>query len=121
MKIGSKLRTVRTVKNLKQENMAEILGLSQSGYAKIERDEVEVKLDRLAQITNALGMNVEDFLTLDTSLIFNNNGGQNQNINKGTLNYFPEDIKVLYERQIAALESIIVEKTKIISILENKS
>ena len=47
MIIGSKIRTLRTVKGFSQENMAEMLGMSLNAYAKIEREETNVQINRL--------------------------------------------------------------------------
>lgn len=47
-----KLRLLRVEKGWSQENMADTLGLSYNGYAKIERGETDISLSRIEQIAN---------------------------------------------------------------------
>ena len=42
MEIGTKIRKVREIKGLSQENLADELGMSVTGYGKIERNEVGI-------------------------------------------------------------------------------
>jgi transcriptional regulator with XRE-family HTH domain len=52
--LGNKLRSLRTEKGYTQENMAELLQMSVSGYARIERGENTdiglVKIEQIAQV-----------------------------------------------------------------------
>lgn len=72
MKVHEKIRKIRELKNFSQENMAEQLQMSVNGYAKIERGEVGLQMDKLERIAGVLGMNVVNLLTVDKSLIFLN-------------------------------------------------
>ncbi|MFT5619176.1 MAG: transcriptional regulator with XRE-family HTH domain [Arenicella sp.] len=47
MEIGNKIRTLRGLKNLSQEKMAEKLGISSTSYAKIERNETDLSYSRM--------------------------------------------------------------------------
>ncbi|MBD2751364.1 helix-turn-helix domain-containing protein [Spirosoma validum] len=62
MKLGEKIRVLRTVKGYSQEVMAELLKLSVTGYGKIERGETEVTVARIGQIAIILDLKVEDIL-----------------------------------------------------------
>ncbi|HXA02953.1 MAG TPA: helix-turn-helix transcriptional regulator, partial [Cytophagaceae bacterium] len=42
MSVGSKIKKIRELRNYTQEYMADRLQMSQSGYSKIETDEVDV-------------------------------------------------------------------------------
>jgi transcriptional regulator with XRE-family HTH domain len=55
-KIGSSIRKIREIKGLKQETVAQKLGLTTNGYGKIERGESQVNLDRLNQIAEVFGI-----------------------------------------------------------------
>ena len=46
---------MRELKNLTQEHLAEELGMSVSGYSRIERDEVKLSSDKLVKISEVLG------------------------------------------------------------------
>lgn len=60
MKTGDKIRVLRSLKGLSQENMADMVGLSRLAYGDIERGKVEPNPERLKQIAEKLGLNVED-------------------------------------------------------------
>jgi transcriptional regulator with XRE-family HTH domain len=42
LRIGQKIKKLRELKNLTQEHMAEVIGLSQSAYSRIELGDTEV-------------------------------------------------------------------------------
>ena len=50
MSIGLKIKKIREFNNLTQEHVAAKLGLSQSNYARIEKDEIKITDTRLKQI-----------------------------------------------------------------------
>lgn len=60
--IGDNLRKFRELKNITRERMASELNLSLSGYGKIERDEVQLTVARIKQIS--------DILEIDSSQLF---------------------------------------------------
>ena len=72
MGIGTKIRQIRDLKGLNQENMANELGISVTGYGKIERNEVSVNYERLKQISTVLGVKVEHLIGFDNNLALNN-------------------------------------------------
>lgn len=77
MKVGNKIRLLRESKNLSQENMAEILNMSITGYGKIERDEVNISLERLKSVADALNTSPEDIIS-NNAPVFNNYGTANE-------------------------------------------
>jgi transcriptional regulator with XRE-family HTH domain len=106
--IGTKIRQIRDLKGLNQENMANELGISLTGYGKIERNEVSVNYDRLLQISSILGVKVESIIGFDKNVALNN---FNNTVEKqiGTYN-LPIELKQLYEDKIKLLE----EKVKLL-------
>lgn len=62
MKVGDKIRGIRQLKGLSQENMADLLSLSVRAYGDIERGETDVHFSRLEQIADKLGVSVSDVL-----------------------------------------------------------
>lgn len=108
--LGAKIRKIRELKNLKQEYMADRLGISITAYGKMERDETNIGAERLEQIANVLGMSPEDIQAFDERLIFNvmhNKDGTYNNNNGGTHYYqFPQELKQLYEDKIRLLEEM---------------
>lgn len=62
MQIGDKIRNLRSLKGLSQENMAEMLEMSVVAYGDIERNKKDVNLKRLEQIADVFGISVADIL-----------------------------------------------------------
>ncbi|WP_197711082.1 helix-turn-helix domain-containing protein [Chromatium okenii] len=62
---------MRQYKGWSQEEMAEKLGYSLNGYAKIERGETDVKVDQLGKIAKAMGMDLQQLLNLNDKNVFN--------------------------------------------------
>lgn len=102
--IGTKIKKVRELRNFTQEYMAEHLGMSQNGYSRIERNEVEVSLTKLEKIAETLQVPAKDLLDFNEKNILNNFQvgaiGDNAQI---TYTISPE-IKQLYEDKIKLLE-----------------
>jgi len=57
-KIGERLRTKRHLKNLTQEEVAKLIGLTTTAYSKIERGESGVNMDRLKQLGKVLDIDI---------------------------------------------------------------
>lgn len=122
MEIGTKIRKLRELKGLSQENMAYELDMSIAGYGKIERNEVSVNYDKLLKISEALNVRIEDIIGFDEKVAFNNfNSKIQQQIGSYT---YADEIKLLYEDKIKLLEDKIVlleELNKTIKLkIENK-
>lgn len=58
---GKRLREVRKQKNLTQEKLAEILGMSPNFIGMIERGERNTTVDNMFRISNALGISLKEF------------------------------------------------------------
>ena len=73
-KIGAKIRNIRVAKGLTQENVACQLEMSNSGYAKIERGEIDLKVSRLEQISNNFEVKISDIVEANETNNFDNHG-----------------------------------------------
>jgi transcriptional regulator with XRE-family HTH domain len=102
--IGTKIRKIRELKNLKQEHMADKLGISTVTYGKIERDEADVSHERLEQIAKVFDLAIQDILGFDEKQIFNFINSQSGSINGNNIIQFPQEMKQLYEDKIKLLE-----------------
>lgn len=106
MEIGTKIRKLRELKGLSQENMAYELDMSIAGYGKIERNEVSVNYDKLLKISETLNVRIEDIIGFDEKVAFNNfNSKIQQQIGRYT---YADEIKLLYEDKIKLLEDKII-------------
>ncbi len=104
MLLGTKIKKMRELRNFTQEYIAEKLGITQSGYSKMETGEVEIPFIRLEQIAIILSVKVEDLINFDEKNVFNvthNSGGINGNNN---IQNDVEKIGKIYEDKITKLE-----------------
>jgi transcriptional regulator with XRE-family HTH domain len=104
MKIGHKIRRARELKNLSQENVAEGLGMSVNGYGRIERNEVDINIEKLVQLANIFEVKPEELLTFDEKYVQNIYAEKTTNQSGNIQNYFPQELKQLYEDKIKLLE-----------------
>ena len=68
MNIGDKIRKVRELKGLKQEDVAGKLGLSVTAYGNIERNDSSLTFERLEEIAEVLEVTVQDILNIPEQL-----------------------------------------------------
>jgi transcriptional regulator with XRE-family HTH domain len=77
--IGDKIKLLRTQKGLTQDNMAESLKMSPTGYANIEQNKTNISFKKLEEIANALETNVFELLSVGEKNVYyvntNNNKG----------------------------------------------
>lgn len=73
-KVLSNIRKFRELRNMTRDQLAADLGLSASGYSKIERGEIELTISRLYQIAAALDVSTQQILEFDVSQVLGNNG-----------------------------------------------
>ncbi len=103
--IGTKIKIYREKLNLTQEDLAEQLNMSASGYGKIERDETDIPFSRLQQIASLLKVKIGDLADLGTmkSLVenVNNNSGNNGVV---FVNGLDNNERQLYTEQIKELK-----------------
>lgn len=106
MKVGEKIRILREIKGISSKEMSEALGMTQPGYLKIERDEVDINTDKIDKITTKLGIKPHE-LFMDEKYVYNN---QVNSIYGANNHYaFPEELKKLYEDKIRLLEEKIAD------------
>ncbi|GHA30431.1 transcriptional regulator [Salinimicrobium marinum] len=124
--IGRKIARIRELRGMKQETLAEELGISQQSVSHIEKSE-SLEDEKLEKVAKVLGVTKEAIENFSEEAIFNNiqNNYEGSTINAGpTVNHHCtfnpldklieayEENKKLYERLLAA------EKEKI-SYIEN--
>lgn len=62
MKVGSRLYNERNERKLNQAEMAELLGVSTSAYARLERGETSAEMEQLAFFAKKLDIPFNDLL-----------------------------------------------------------
>ena len=114
LRIGKKIKQLRELKNFSQEYMATQLKMSVPGYGRIERNEVDVSMERANQIANVLGISLTELISFDEKYVFNN-FAQTQNDFIFNSQIQQEDKKALYElleylkQQLEAKDALIKE------------
>ena len=116
MKINEKIRQLREQHQLCQENMADKLGMSVTGYAKIERGEVRSNLPRLEQISEVFDMDICELLSYGETekVYFNNSVTESTNSNNSNNFLFAVGNDNL-EKAIQQLQLIISHKDELLA------
>ena len=71
MQLHEKICLLRKIKGWSQEDMADKLQMSVHGYANIERGETDVQLSRLEQISQVLGVELQNLFGMNDKVVFN--------------------------------------------------
>lgn len=125
MKINEKIRQLREQYQLSQENMADKLGMSVTGYGKIERGEVRSNLSRLEQISEVFDMDICELLSTGETekVYFNNTVTESSNSNNFLFAIGNENLeKTIQQLQLilSHKDELLAQKDKIINGLERE-
>ena len=93
--IADKIRSARTAKGISQEYIAEMLGMSQSAYSKIELKKTKINFEFLQEIAPILGLSTSELI------LFGDN------------NFLLSKVQLI-EDQLIVLQNIVREQQKII-------
>ncbi len=125
--IGRNISRIRELRGMKQEALAEAIGISQQTVSSIESSE-EVETKRLVEIAKALGVTVEAIENFSEESVFNffnnfydNSSSQGNSFNQGMFATFNPLDKVveLYERLIQAEKELVQAEKEKVEYLEN--
>lgn len=122
MKTHEKIKLLREAQNWTQEDMAEKMGMSPSGYAKIERGGTKMNLPQLEKIADILGIGLLELLrSSESNLVCHISEGDN---NQGH-NYYSgsQDLIVEVEKLKLSLQhksELLDQKDRIIARLEEQ-
>ncbi|HHF7318104.1 helix-turn-helix transcriptional regulator [Haemophilus influenzae] len=113
MGMHDKIRMMREFRQLSQEDMAEKMNMSPSGYAKIERGETRLQYDKLVQIAQIFNVSLSDLVDNDKGVIF----FMNENGNNTSANYYSGDHSIMFEieklkLQLIHKDELLVQKEK---------
>ena len=115
METYEKIRLARELNQWSQEEMAEKLEMSPSGYARIERGEVRLNIERLEQIAQILNIDVSYLIQKDINGITIQIIKDSENSNIGDVNLFSNNHGI---SEIEKLNLIIQHKDE---LLEQKT
>jgi transcriptional regulator with XRE-family HTH domain len=109
MNIGNNIKKIREIKNLTQEHIASELGISRQTYIMIESGQSDLKFESLKQIASILGVSINDIISYDDKMIFNN----------CTNSHFGYNYQVISNEEKSLYEKLLAEKDHRIKALEN--
>lgn len=115
MRTHEKIRELRENLDWTQEKMAEQLNMSTNGYAKIERGETKLKLDKLEKIAQIFNIDVIELLSSDKGVFFM----MNENSDNNKANYYQNSPMALVA-EIEKLNVIIGQKDLLLSEKERQ-
>lgn len=118
-KLRRNIRDTREQKKLTQEELAEKLGLSVTGYAKIERGETQINYDRLEKIAKALEVGVGELIPLqeDEGIIVLHNLNNNLRNSNTVIALTDKGL----ESEILRLRQMLADKEEIIKVKEQEN
>lgn len=128
MGMHDKIRLMREIRQWSQEEMADKMNMSLSGYAKIERGETKLHYDKLVQIAQIFNMNLSDLVDSDRGIFFS----MNDNGDNNSLTYYSSSDVIALEIEklklslshkdelLAQKDQEIQSLKKIIALLENR-
>ncbi|MBN9482158.1 MAG: hypothetical protein BGO70_16430 [Bacteroidetes bacterium 43-93] len=117
LRIGSKLRILREVRGLKQQDIADRLGISQTAYSRYEQNQTNLSVEQAEKLAEIFDVSLPDLLSKDNPIITFSN---NQLIEKGYIqsNYEASGnenkVVAANEREISTLKDVIAEQKEII-------
>ena len=95
-KVLSNIRKFRELRNMTRDQLAADLGLSASGYSKIERGEIELTISRLYQIATALDVTAQQIMEFDVSKVLGNNADGRENSDGSISKSYHNDLMFKY-------------------------
>ena len=118
MEVHEKIRLLREAKNWSQEDMAEKLNMSISGYSKIERGATKAYLSKIKQIAEVLDVDLIELIPLDGKNLYLNNNHSNNGCHitgsPAELTFEVQKLQLINQHQ----QEIIAQKNKDIARLE---
>ena len=113
--VSENIKRLRELKNISREFMAQKLGLSTSGYAKLERGDTEITLNKLYMIANVLETDIAKILNFDVNNVFNISHNELVQGTGAEQVHLHNHLSSHTEKYIALLEA---ENTRLKSLLE---
>lgn len=108
-KLGSIIRLLRLAKGYSQENMADLLSISQSAYGKMERGRSPIRLELAEQTAKIFQIPLVELLKLDEKQIIQMNCTSTNGLNVNSTIHIYEDKKEIdrIKEEIENLKAIL--------------
>ncbi len=122
MKTYEKIRQLREQNHWTQENMAEKLGLSVAGYAKIENGKTHLTLQRLEQFSKIFNVDILDLIQNENNIFYQVNEKSYDNSQQGYIvhNHHTDTEQLTLKSEIEKLTLALSLKDDIIAQLKEQ-
>ncbi len=121
MKVNEKIRFLRESKSLTQDEMAERLGMSTNGYAKIERGETRLTIPKLEQIVEVFDTDILELISLGENKVVYIQDSDNHSIN--IINPISQDLAaeiIQLKQTISHQQEMLDAKNELISLQKSQ-
>jgi transcriptional regulator with XRE-family HTH domain len=118
MRLGDKIKKIRDLKGLKQEELATLLNISPQAYSKIERNETKLDMERLKQIADIFGVSVEAIEQFDDKNLFFNHMQECKD--SVTINNYYNSDQAVFEKIIEQQKELIAQQKEEIAFLRGQ-
>lgn len=117
MNITEKLKQLRELNHWSQEELAEKIEISPSSYAKIERGETRLTLDRLEQFAEVFDVDITKLIQSDGGFYYQINENANIAINhkNGEIDNTSTNDETAHQAEIEKLQLIIKHKDELLT------
>lgn len=114
LKIGQRLRKLRTDKGYKQEYLAEVLAISQKTYSNMENDKSSISIDALMKIADEYNIDLLELLSGKKIILQHTiDNGPNPGM---AINNHSEELLNQLKARVGDLMQVISEKNKQVDI-----
>lgn len=121
-KLNEKIRMLREAKSWSQEEMANKLGMSTNGYAKLERGETRLYLSKIERIADVFDVDILELMSLgEKNVIWYNQESNNSNFNIIGGNQELEAELSLLKQSLLYKDEIIRHKDEIINMQKREN
>ncbi|TCC93705.1 XRE family transcriptional regulator [Pedobacter frigiditerrae] len=114
---GMKLRLVRELRGLSQENVANRLGIAQNTYSKYENNQIKISAEMMEKLAEVLEVSPMDIMGQVPAVI---NFEQNQGTLFGNIETLVVGQKELYEQIIKSKDEEIARLVKLLDSMMKK-
>lgn len=122
---GDKIKRIREIKGLTQEDVAKKLNLTHQAYSRMERGETNISAERIVKIAEVLDVSVDDIFKLDDKkIIINSNTNHGETKDNAiqfhlTINESDKAIEIL-EKMIKSQQEEIIHLRKQVDRLSDQ-
>lgn len=121
MKVNEKIRFMRESKSWSQEEMASKLGMSTTGYSKIERGETRLTIPKLEQIVEVFDTDILELISLGENKVVYMQDSDNHSIN--IINPTSQDLAaeiIQLKQTISHQQEMLEAKNELISLQKSQ-